>query len=94
MQRNCHPTITESDAAAVSDAEATPETAEGTAEDTAAVSAARTPRMGIQALLTRDTDMASRPGFRSPANKRSKAQTGSKKNRRALPKRKKGKKKR
>ena len=77
---------TESDAPA---AESTEESTEETATSTA-----RTPRMGIQALLTRDTDMASRPGFRSPANARSKAQSGGKKARRVQPKRKKGKKKR
>lgn len=89
---------TESDAAAESTEETVPGTAEETAEETteegAASSAMRPPRMGMQALLTRDTDMAARPGFRSPSNKRSKVQSGAKKNRRVQPKRKKNKKKR
>lgn len=33
-----------------------------------------TPRVGLQSLLTRDSDMTVRPGFRNPANKRTKAQ--------------------
>lgn len=40
-----------------------------------------TPRMGLQGLLTRDTDMAARPGFRNPSNKKSKAQKAGKKKR-------------
>ena len=85
---------TESDAAAESTEETVPGTAEETTEEGAASSAMRPPRMGMQALLTRDTDMAARPGFRSPSNKRSKVQSGAKKNRRVQPKRKKNKKKR
>ena len=45
---------------------------------TATVSSGKTPRVGLHSMLTRDTDMASRPGFRSPSNKRSKAQSKSK----------------
>jgi|GEM_PF-4978596 len=33
----------------------------------------RTPRVGLHSMLTRDSDMAGRPGFRNPSNKRSKA---------------------
>jgi len=70
--------------------------AEEATEEATEVSSARTPRMGMQALLTRDTDMAARPGFRNPSNKRSKAQStsGTRKTKREYPKRKKGKKKR
>jgi hypothetical protein len=55
-------------------AEATPDT-DGATE---AVSSGKTPRVGLHSMLTRDTDMASRPGFRSPSNKRSKAQSKAK----------------
>jgi hypothetical protein len=59
------------------------------------VSAPSTPRVGLHSMLTRDSDMASRPGFRSPSNKRSKAQSGGGKSRsKPVVKRKKGKKKR
>lgn len=39
----------------------------------------RTPRVGLQGLLTRDSDAAARPGFRNPSNNRSKAQKKGKK---------------
>ncbi len=32
-----------------------------------------TPQVGLQSLLTRGSDVAARPGFRSPSNSRSKA---------------------
>lgn len=38
-----------------------------------------TPRVGLHGLLTRDSDMAARPGFRNPANARTKAQKAGKK---------------
>lgn len=37
-----------------------------------------TPKLGAAALLTRASDLAARPGFRNPANSRSKAQKGKK----------------
>ncbi len=52
------------------------ETDDGSAEDSGDAKPAaksQTPRVGMQGLLTRDTDIAARPGFRNPANKRSKA---------------------
>lgn len=55
------------------------EAASETEGATEAVSSGKTPRVGLHSMLTRDTDMASRPGFRSPSNKRSKAQAKSKK---------------
>ena len=45
---------------------------------TEAAAGGKTPRVGLHSLLTRDTDMAARPGFRNPSNNRSKAQTKSK----------------
>lgn len=42
--------------------------------DQGSQSSGPTPRVGLQGLLTRDTDIAARPGFRNPSNKRSKAQ--------------------
>lgn len=33
-----------------------------------------TPQLGLQGLLSRDSDQASRPGFRNPGNARSKVQ--------------------
>lgn len=67
--------------------------AEETDEATTAVSATSTPRVGTHSMLTRDSDVASRPGFRNPANKRSKVQSGAKKPKLKI-RRKKGKKKR
>ena len=64
------------------DESSAPEEAVSETEDAAeAVSSGKTPRVGLHSMLTRDTDMASRPGFRSPSNKRSKAQAKSKKSR-------------
>ena len=64
------------------DESSAPEEAASETEDaTEAVSSGKTPRVGLHSMLTRDTDMASRPGFRSPSNKRSKAQAKSKKSR-------------
>lgn len=57
------------------------EAASETEGATESVSSGKTPRVGLHSMLTRDTDMASRPGFRSPSNKRSKAQAKSKKSR-------------
>jgi hypothetical protein len=51
----------------------TPETEEGEV-----VGTSRTPRVGMHSMLTRDSDMTARPGFRNPSNKRSKAQSRSK----------------
>ena len=65
----------------------------GTDSDNTEVSSSTTPRVGLHSMLTRDSDMASRPGFRNPSNKRSKAQTAAKKAKLKV-KRKKGKKKR
>lgn len=72
--------------------ETTPETdapeteaAEAAETEGEAAPKTRTPRVGLQNLLTRDSDTAARPGFRSPSNKRSKAQKkgkGGKKKRR------------
>jgi len=52
----------------------TPETETEGAE--AAPAAPRTPQVGLQSLLTKASDVAARPGFRSPANQKSKAQKG------------------
>ena len=69
--------------------------ATGTDSNNSKISSSTTPRVGLHSMLTRDSDMASRPGFRNPSNKRSKAQTGAKKAKAKLKvKRKKGKKKR
>ena len=54
------------------------ETETETETTTDASGGGKTPRVGLHSLLTRDTDMAARPGFRNPSNKRSKAQTKSK----------------
>ena len=68
-------TTEDTSAEAVTDTESAPET-----EDTGeAVSASKTPRVGLHSMLTRDTDMAARPGFRNPSNKRSKAQSKARK---------------
>lgn len=60
----------------------TEETTEAPATDTdtssEAAATTTTPRLGLHTMLTRDSDMASRPGFRNPSNKRSKAQSKSK----------------
>jgi hypothetical protein len=50
------------------------ETAEETAEGGAAPVRPTTPQVGLQGLLSRESDQAVRPGFRNPSNKRSKAQ--------------------
>ena len=56
----------------------TPETPENPAADGAEATQAapRTPQVGLQSLLTKASDVAARPGFRSPANQKSKAQKG------------------
>jgi hypothetical protein len=89
--------MTTESAAPEADVDATAADVDATAADeSTVVSAAQTPRMGLQAMLTRDSDMAARPGFRSPSNKRSKTQSvaGSRKTKREYPRRNKGKKKR
>lgn len=61
--------------------ETTPETpaaAETEAESARPEAAPNSPRIGLQALLTKPSDLAARPGFRNPANSRSKAQKGKK----------------
>ncbi|HCH62379.1 MAG: hypothetical protein CL927_16040 [Deltaproteobacteria bacterium] len=64
------------------------DTATAESNDTSTtVSSGKTPRVGLHSMLTRDTDMASRPGFRNPSNKRSKAQ-GKSKNKKARNKKK------
>lgn len=45
----------------------------GTAGRPAHPEPTRQPQLGVQALLTKKTDFAARPGFRNPANARSKA---------------------
>ncbi len=55
---------------------------ESTEADESTPTKASTPRMGLQAMLTRESDMASRRGFRNPPNARSKAQAAGKKKKR------------
>jgi hypothetical protein len=50
--------------------------AEAAEAEAAAQAAPRTPQVGLQSLLTKASDVAARPGFRSPANQKSKAQKG------------------
>lgn len=38
-----------------------------------------TPRVGLHGMLTRDSDVAARPGFRNPPNARTKAQKSGRK---------------
>jgi hypothetical protein len=45
--------------------------------ETAAPTSA-TPRIGVASMLTRDSDLAARKGFRSPPNAKSKAQRSEK----------------
>ncbi|RME22147.1 MAG: hypothetical protein D6798_16550 [Deltaproteobacteria bacterium] len=45
----------------------------GDADAAPRAATSRTPRVGMQGLLTRDSDLTARPGFRNPANTRSKA---------------------
>ncbi len=54
----------------------TDETLESGENEAAAPSGPRmtTPRVGLQGLLSRDSDVTLRPGFRNPANSRAKAQ--------------------
>ena len=54
------------------------ETETETETETEAASSGKTPRVGLHSQLTRDTDMAARPGFRNPSNNRSKVQSKSK----------------
>lgn len=54
-----------------------PETTEAAEGETAAEKAA--PRTAPPGMLTRPTDYAARPGFRSPPNTKSKAQKAKKK---------------
>jgi len=62
-------------------------------EESTEASTTITAPMGRHSMLTRDSDVASRPGFRNPSNTRSKVQTRARKPKLKL-KRKKGKKKR
>jgi len=55
--------------------ETTDETAEETTEGGAAAARPTTPQLGLQGLLSRESDQAVRPGFRNPSNNRSKAQS-------------------
>ncbi len=70
------PTTTETESAAT---DASNETLGFAAEEEVApVPTSATPRIGVSSMLTRDSDLASRKGFRSPANAKSKAQRSEK----------------
>lgn len=58
----------------------TDETTEQT-EESASSASPTTPQLGMQSLLTRGSDVAARPGFRSPSNNKSKAMKKGKKGR-------------
>ena len=63
------------DPTADSPAETSDESAEATPEGGAAGVRSSTPKLGLQGLLSRESDQAARPGFRNPSNVRSKAQS-------------------
>lgn len=57
--------------------------ADDTTDSPAEGVAPATPQVGVQSLLTRGSDLAARPGFRSPSNNKSKAMKKGKKGKKA-----------